>query len=141
LPRVAAPSRRHALQFVSEALASAAGLDARAAFEAGLLRGRLAGTGVGEGGAISHARGGGLTRAVGAFARLAPPIDFDALDKRPADLIFMLLGPTQAGGDHLKALARLSRFLKRGGMREKLRAARGMEDLRALFASTQQDAA
>lgn len=137
LPRVSANSRRHALQIVSEALAHAAMVDARAAFDAVLLRERLAGTGVGEGVALPHARVAGLARPVAAFARLDPPVGFEAIDGRPADLVFMLLAPADRGGDHLKALARLSRFLKRAGMRDKLRNARGVEDLRALFATPQ----
>ncbi|MGE3142642.1 MAG: PTS sugar transporter subunit IIA [Hyphomonadaceae bacterium] len=135
LPRVTAPSRRQALQIIAESLAGASGADARAAFEAVLLRERLSGTGIGEGAALPHARVPGLTRPVAAFARLDPAIDFDALDQRPADLVFMLLAPIERGGDHLKALARISRFLRRAGVREKLREARGLEDLRAVLST------
>lgn len=133
LPRLSAASRRQALQALSEALASAAGVEARAAFEAVLLRERLSGTGVGEGVAIPHARVDGLSRPVAAFARLDPPIEFDALDERPCDLVFMLLAPSDRGADHLKALARVSRFFKRPEIRERLREARGGEELRAIF--------
>lgn len=136
LPRLVANSRRQALQLLTEALAGAAGIDARPAFEAVLMRERLSGTGMGDGIAIPHARAPGLEHPIGGFARLDPPHDFDALDGRPADLVFMLLAPPDRGGDHLKALARVSRFLKRADMREKLRAARGAVELRALFAST-----
>jgi PTS system nitrogen regulatory IIA component len=99
------------------------------------MRERLSGTGMGEGVAIPHAPVAGVTRPIGAFARLETPIDFDALDGRPADLIFMLLAPPEKGADHLKALARVSRFLRRAETRERLRAARGAEELQALFAS------
>lgn len=136
VPRLAATSRRHALQALAEALGAAAGVDGRAAFEAVLLRERLSGTGVGEGVAIPHARIPGLTRAVAGFARLDPPIEFDALDERPCDLVFMLLAPSDRGADHLKALARVSRFFKRADMRERLRDARGLEELRAVFERT-----
>jgi len=136
LPRLAATSRRQALQLMAEALAKSAGVDARAAFDAVLIRERLAGTGMGEGVAIPHAPVAGIDRPVGAFARLEPPQDFEALDGRPADLVFMLLAPPDKGADHLKALARISRFLRRGEMREKLRAARGADELYALIAST-----
>jgi len=98
-----------------------------------LMRERLSGTGMGEGVAIPHAQLAGLKRAVGAFARLEPAQQFDAMDGRPADLVFMLLTPVGKGGDHLKALARVSRFLRRADMREKLRTARGSDELRALF--------
>jgi PTS system nitrogen regulatory IIA component len=142
LPRVSATSRRHALQTLTEALANAAGLEERAAFDAVLLRERLAGTGVGDGVAIPHALVPGLSRPVAAFARLDPPQDFEALDGRAADLVFMLLAPPERGGDHLKALARVSRFLRRADIREKLRAARGVDELYALFAGVvQSDAA
>ncbi len=135
LPRIGAASRRNAIQIVTEALAGPLGVDARAAFEAVLLRERLSGTGMGEGVAIPHARVAGLKRPAAAFARLDPAIDFDALDGRPCDLVFLLLAPAERGGDHLKALARLSRFIKRPQVREKLRGARGLEELRAIFQS------
>lgn len=134
LPRLVVSSRRQALQALAEALSKAAGVDARGAFEAVLLRERLSGTGVGDGVAIPHAPVAGLTRPIGALARLEPPQDFDALDGRPADLVFMLLAPPERGADHLKALARASRFLRRAEMREKLRAARGADELYALVA-------
>jgi len=140
-PRLSAPNRRQAIQILSEALAQSAGIDARAAYDAVLLRERLSGTGMGEGVAIPHARVAGLTRPVAGFARLDPPVEFDALDGRPADLVFMLLAPADRGGDHLKALARAARFFKRAEIRDKLREARGLEDLRALFATPQSDAA
>lgn len=133
LPRLAATSRRQALQFMSEALAKAAGVDARTVFEAVLMRERLSGTGVGDGVAIPHAVVKGLPHPVGAFARLDPPQEFDSLDARPADLVFMLLAPPERGGDHLKALARVSRFLRNADTREKLRAARGADEIYALM--------
>lgn len=133
MPRLAATSRRQALNALAEALARSAGADPRAAFDAVLLRERLSGTGVGEGVAIPHAPVKGLAAPIGGFARLETPQDFDALDGRPADLVFMLLSPVDRGADHLKALARVSRFLRRADLREKLRAARGVDDIYALF--------
>ncbi len=135
LPRLAATSRRQALQAITETLAKAAGIDARAAFEAVLMRERLSGTGISDGVAIPHAPVAGVTRPIGAFARLETPQEFDALDARPADLVFMLLAPPDRGGDHLKALARVSRMLRHAGVREKLRAARSAEEIYALLAS------
>jgi PTS system nitrogen regulatory IIA component len=134
LPRLLATSRRQALQALTDALAKAAGVDARAAFDAVLIRERLSGTGMGEGVAIPHASVPGLTRPFGAFARLEPAQNFDALDGRPADLVFLLLSPPDRGADHLKAFARISRFMRRADTREKLRAARGGDELAALFA-------
>lgn len=133
LPRVHASSKRQALQAVCETLAESAGLDARAVFDAVLLRERLSGTGMGEGVAIPHARAAGVKTPIGAFARFDPPVDFDALDGRPADLVFLLLAPAERGADHLKALARVARFLRRAEVRERLRAARGLDGLIAVF--------
>jgi PTS system nitrogen regulatory IIA component len=134
LPRLLVTSRRQALQLLSEAVAKSAKIDARAAFEAVLMRERLSGTGMGEGVAVPHAPVVGVQRPIGAFARLDPPQDFDALDARPADLVFLLLAPPERGGDHLKALARVSRLMRHADMREKLRAARSGEEIYALFA-------
>lgn len=133
LPRLSAPSRKLALQAMAEALGKAAGLEARVIFDAVLIRERLSGTGVGEGVAIPHAPVAGVTHPIGCFARLEAPVDFDALDGRPADLVFMLLAPPDKGADHLKALARVSRFLRRADIRDRLRAARGIDELQALF--------
>jgi len=134
LPRLLATSRKQALQSLADALAKAYGIDARAAFDAVLIRERLSGTGMGEGVAIPHSSVLGVKRPIGAFARLEPAQDFDALDGRPADLVFMLLSPPDRSADHLKAFARISRFMRRAETREKLRAARGGEELYALFA-------
>ncbi len=131
--RLGATSRRQALQVMADALGKASGIDARAIFDAVLMRERLSGTGMGEGVAIPHAQLKGLPRPIGAFARLEPAHDFGAMDGRPADLVFLLITPADRGADHLKALARVSRFLRRADMRDKLRIARGAEELQALF--------
>jgi len=134
LPRLPVTSRRQALQALTETLAKVVGIDTRAAFDAVLIRERLSGTGMGEGVAVPHASVPGVMRPIGAFARLDPPQDFDALDGRPADLVFLLLSPPDKGADHLKAFARISRFMRRADIREKLRAARGGDEIAALFA-------
>ncbi|MDZ4775812.1 MAG: PTS sugar transporter subunit IIA [Alphaproteobacteria bacterium] len=133
LPKVHASSKRQALQTICEALAEAAGLDARSVFDAVQLRERLSGTGMGEGVAIPHARAAGLKHPIGAFARFDPPVDFDSLDGRPCDLVFLLLAPADRGADHLKALAKVARFLRKPDVRERLRAARGQDGLIAVF--------
>jgi PTS system nitrogen regulatory IIA component len=135
VPRVSAATRKQAIQALAESLAGAAMLDARRVLDAVLLRERLSGTGVGEGVAIPHATVDGLARPVGGFARLDPAADFKAIDGRPADLVFMLLAPKGQGGDHLKALARISRFFKRADIRERLRLARSQDELAAVFAA------
>jgi len=133
-PRLLVTSRRQALQVLTEMLAKSAGVDARAAFDAVLIRERGSGTGMGEGVAVPHAFVPGVTRPIGAFARLEPAQDFEALDGRPADLVFLLLSPPDKGADHLKAFARISRFMGRADVREKLRAARGVDELASLLA-------
>src|SRR5512147_1591298 len=85
LPKLAATSRRQALQMMADAIARTADIDARTAFEAVLMRERLSGTGMGEGVAIPHAQVHGVRRPIGCFARLDPAHDFDAMDARPAD--------------------------------------------------------
>jgi PTS system nitrogen regulatory IIA component len=126
-------SKKQAFQELAKVAANLTGLDARAVFDAILERERLGSTGVGHGVAIPHARLPGLPKIVGVFARLAQPIDFDAVDERPTDLVFMLLAPEGAGADHLKALARVSRAMRREDLRDRLRAAPGADAVRALL--------
>jgi PTS system nitrogen regulatory IIA component len=83
---------------------------------------------------MPHARLPGVAKPIAGFARLEPPIDFEAIDGLPADLMVVLLAPADRGGDHLKALARLSRFFRRADLRTKLRSARGIDEIAALFA-------
>ena len=78
-----------------------------------MQREKLGSTAVGNGIAIPHGKMPNLTRLFGLFARLDRPVDFEALDGQPVDLIFLLLAPEGAGADHLKALARVARLLAR----------------------------
>ena len=84
--------------------------------------------------AIPHGKVDGLTRVVGMFARLAAPIDFQAIDDLPVDLAFCLLSPPDAGADHLKALAQVSRWLRDAGFVAKLRGAGSDDAVFAIFA-------
>jgi PTS system nitrogen regulatory IIA component len=95
-------------------------------------------TGMGGGVAIPHARLPGLDRVVGYFARLIKPVDFDAVDGLPVDLVFMLLAPQEAGAEHLRALARVSRTLRDPNICEKLRST---ADVSALYAILTEPAA
>jgi len=79
-------------------------------------------TGVGHGVALPHARLDGLDRVVGAMVLLEKPIDFDAVDRQPVDLIFAIFAPDDAGVEHLRALARVSRTLRDASLCAKLRA-------------------
>ncbi|MBO6765473.1 PTS IIA-like nitrogen regulatory protein PtsN [Maricaulis sp.] len=129
-----ASSRKQALQAMSELAADLTGQPARAIFDAVLQRERLGSTGVGQGVAIPHARLAGIDSVVGIFARLRTPVDFESIDGRPADLIFMLIAPEEAGAEHLKALARVSRLLRREDVRQRLRAAPDSEAIHAVLA-------
>ena len=106
-------------------------LDERRLFDRLLERERLGSTGIGGGIAIPHGRMAALSAPVGVFARLAQPIDFDSIDERPVDVVFLLVAPEGAGADHLKALARVSRLLRDRALVEKLRAT---DNADALFA-------
>lgn len=128
-----AATRKQVIQRLAESLARVAGLDARAVCEAVMRRERLAGTGIGEGVALPHALIEGLTRPLCGFARLETPADFQAPDGRGADLVVMLLSPPTSNAEHLKALAKLSRLLRRAEVRDGLRAACGFDELMAAF--------
>ena len=125
--------RKQVLTEMSGLMARALGLDPREVYEAVQERERLGSTGVGEGVAIPHARIETLTRPVGGFARLLEPADFEAIDERPADLIFMLLAPTDAGADHLRALARAARVFRQERIRAALRQAQTEEAVLAIL--------
>ena len=113
-------------------------LDERRLFDRLLERERLGSTGIGGGIAIPHARMAGISAPLGLFARLAQPIDFDSIDERPVDIVFLLVAPEGAGADHLKALARVSRLLRDRGLVEKLRATDSADALYALLVETVQ---
>lgn len=116
-----ASSKKQAIQELATKAAELTGLSEREIFDTLLQRERLGSTGVGHGVAIPHGKLVKLDKLVGLFARMEKPIDFDALDDQPVDLIFLLLAPEGAGADHLKALARIARQLRdikiAGGLR------------------------
>lgn len=117
-------SKRQVLKELAEHAAGLIDIDAQQLLEALMERERLGTTGVGHGIAIPHARLDQLDKVVGLFARLDEPIDFEALDDQPSDLIFMLLAPNSADADSLKALARVSRVLRDTGLQQRLRQTR-----------------
>ena len=126
-----ATSKKQVLQDLSRRASDSTGLSERTIFEVIMDRERLGTTGVGNGIAIPHGKLPDLDRLHGIFARLRQPVDFQAIDDRPVDLIFLLLAPESAGADHLKALAKVSRILRDGGICEKLR---GTDTSDALYA-------
>lgn len=126
-----AKNNKQLLQALSAHAARLTGLKERDIYDTLLQRERLGSTGLGQGIAIPHGKFAGLTRIVGVFAKLAEPVDFDAVDGAPVDIVFLLLAPEGAGADHLKALARISRLLRDNSAVEKLRASK---DAAALYA-------
>lgn len=128
-----ASSKKQALLEMAQRAAHVTGLHERTVFDVLLERERLGSTGLGGGIAIPHGKLAGLDRLHGVFARLATPIDFEAIDARPVDLMFVLLAPESAGADHLKALSRVSRALRDRVLVEKLRATDRADALYAML--------
>jgi nitrogen PTS system EIIA component len=133
IPLQDVPSRKQAIHFLCEALGDTTGIAPRVIEDAVMERERLGSTGVGEGVAIPHARLPGLEKPVGGFMRLLHGVEFESIDERPCDLIFMLLAPEGSGADHLRALAQVSRVFRQGPVRDALRKARTQEDVRAVI--------
>lgn len=136
MPALKANSKKHLLQLVAEKAANVTGLPEREIFETVLQRERLGSTGVGNGIAIPHGKLPGIAHITGVFARLETPVDFEALDDQPVDLVFLLLAPEGAGADHLKALSRIARVLRDPDTVAKLRGTRDAAALHALLAQT-----
>ncbi|QUD86250.1 PTS IIA-like nitrogen regulatory protein PtsN [Phenylobacterium montanum] len=133
-PKVSASSKRQALSLVAELAARRFDLDAGEVLDALMAREVVGSTGVGSGVAVPHARLKTLDKMRGVFVRLETPVDFDAVDDQPVDLIFALLAPEAAGSEHLQALARVARLLRRADLREQLRQAHGADAVYALLA-------
>ena len=129
------PNKKALFQQLAGQAAKLVEADARLIVDRLVERERLGSTGFGGGIAIPHGKIDGLDRVVGLFARLSTPIDFAAIDDLPVDLVFLLLSPLEAGVEHLKALARVSRRLRDKAFVAKLRGAGSEDALYALFAS------
>lgn len=128
-----AKNKKQLLEELSSRAAPLAGVSDRRIYEVITERERLGTTGVGQGIAIPHGRIADLGKIIGVFARLETPVDYEAVDNQPVDLVFMLLAPEGAGADHLKALARVSRLLRNQVACEKLRAAKTADVLFAIL--------
>ena len=139
LPALKAKNKKQALQELSASAALITGLPERDIFDTLLQRERLGSTGVGKGIAIPHGKIAGLKGIVGLFARLEKAVDFEAVDAEPVDLVFLLLAPESAGADHLKALARISRFLRIPSAVENLRAASTNEAVYAILTEAEKE--
>ena len=132
LPDLKATSKKQALQEMASYAASQLNIEDRAILDVLLERERLGSTGVGEGVAIPHGKLIRLNKLYLLFARLAKPIPFGSADGRPVDLMFLLLTPENAGGDHLTALAKVSRLLHNEKMCSLLR---GSESAEAIYSA------
>ncbi len=135
-------SKRALLQQLANIAAQRCGLEPAAILAALTEREKLGSTGLGQGVAIPHGKIEGLNRIYGLFARIADPVDYKAIDSRKVDLVFLLLSPPDAGADHLKALAAISRVIRHSTTLEKMRGARSRDALAAvLIAADERDAA
>ena len=123
--RLRAATKQSLLAELASRAGLSVGLDAPSVLAALLAREALGSTGVGAGIAVPHARIVGLDTLVGFFARLERPVAFDAIDGKPVDLVVMLLSPPQGSGQHLAALAQVSRLLRNPVVADALR---GVED-------------
>jgi PTS system nitrogen regulatory IIA component len=133
IPQLRAANKKQVLQELARRAAAMTGVHERAIYEVLTERERLGTTGIGMGIGIPHGKLAGLPKLHGIFARLERPIPFDAIDEQPVDLIFLLLAPEDAGADHLKALALVSRLLRDRSVCEKLRGTDSAEALYALL--------
>ena len=132
---IVAPNKKALFQQLAAAASKLVEADSRVIVDRLVERERLGSTGFGGGIAIPHGKIDGLDRVVGLFARLATPVDFAAIDDLPVDLVFLLLSPVDAGVEHLKALARVSRRMRDKTFVAKLRGAGSDDALYALFAT------
>lgn len=130
---VTASSKKQLFQQLADMATRAYGLNADEVYDRLNERERLGSTGFGNGIAIPHAKIPGLTHVCGLVVRLETPIAFDSVDEVPVDIIFSLLSPTDSGAEHLKMLARVSRYLRSGQNAARIRGAGSSEALHALL--------
>jgi PTS system nitrogen regulatory IIA component len=131
LAQLRVSNKRAALQEIARRAAAMTGIAERQIYDVLAERERLGSTGIGRGIAVPHGKLAELSRLYGLFARLERPIPFEAIDDQPVDLVFTLLAPAGAGGEHLRALARVSRLLRDSAVCQKLR---GTDNADALYA-------
>ena len=135
-------SKRSLLQQLANLAAHRCGAESAVILATLNEREKLGSTGLGQGVAIPHGKIEGLERIYGLFARIAEPVDYKAIDGRKVDLVFLLLSPPNAGAEHLRALAAISRVIREGSTLEKMRGARSRDALAAvLLGADERDAA
>lgn len=132
--RVTAANKKALFQHLATAAGRLTGISTKRIASALAMREKIGSTGFGGGTAIPHGKIEGLEQVTGWFARLSTPVDYQAVDGLPVDLVFLLLSPPDAGADHLKALASVSRTFRDAQMLAKLRGARSRDALFALLA-------
>ena len=141
-PALSAGTKRSLFTQLATIAAERLGLDRSAILDSISERESLGSTGFGQGVAIPHGKVEGLARIYCLFARLAEPVRYKAIDGGPVDLVFLLLSPPDAGAEHLKALAAVSRLVRHGPTIEKLRGARSRDAIAAvLIGADERDAA
>jgi nitrogen PTS system EIIA component len=136
-----ANGKKALLQDIAAHASSLTGLAEREVFEILLQRERLGSTGVGDGIAIPHGRVHGLESMFGMLVRTDKPVDFEALDGLPVDILFVLLAPDHAGADHLKALAKVARLLRDRAVLDRVRSAHDAAAIYGIVTETAAQAA
>ncbi|ABG30093.1 PTS lactose transporter subunit IIC [Roseobacter denitrificans] len=136
-----ASSKKRLMQDISDLSAQVYDLNADVVLDAMLAREALGPTGVGHGIALPHARLSDLDSVLGVFVLLDKPIDFGSVDRQPVDIAFALFAPEDAGVDHLKALALVSRTLRDASVCAKLRANRNPATLYTILTSAEAEQA
>jgi PTS system nitrogen regulatory IIA component len=130
-------SKKRLFHDLGELAEASHGLNAGSVIDALIEREGLGPTGVGQGVALPHARLADVDQVIGLFVRLEKPLSFDSVDRQPVDLVFALIAPENAGVDHLKALALVSRTLRDNGICAKLRANSDSNTLHAILSEVQ----
>ena len=133
IPALRVNNKKQALQELAARAADLTGIGEREILDILQQREKLGSTGIGNGIAIPHGKLAKLERLFGLFARLDRPIDFEALDSQPVDLVFLILAPEAAGADHLKALAQVARLLRSSETADMLRDSRDAEAIYAVL--------
>lgn len=141
IPALRVHTKKQLLVELASTASKITGIPEREIFDVVLQRERLGSTGVGAGIAIPHGKLKALTKITGVFARLETPVDFEALDDQPVDLVFMLLAPEGAGADHLKALSRIARALRDQDLVARLRSSDTVPAIEACLNQEQASAA
>jgi PTS system nitrogen regulatory IIA component len=132
-PNLVAPNKRALLQQLAQLAAQRLNADPAAIIASVAERERLGSTGFGNGVAIPHGKIDGIGQVYCLAARLSEPVDYKAVDGQPVDLVFFLLSPPDAGAEHLKALAAVSRVIRHAPTLEKLRGARSRDAFAAVL--------